>query len=217
MTGAQSANDRSWDIHAAVPADADALGRLHVRCWHETYDDLVPAALLARFSVDRSREVWSRILGEPAAHAAAAVYLLRARAATDATQPSAADRSAAELWGFGSCCAQRSPDLAARGFDAEISALYLLRSRQRHGLGGMLLRSLVGDLIARKFQALSLWVLEANAPARAFYERCGGIVVAEKQDVREDGTLLETAYGWPSLDVLRDHLGAPCGAGKTSA
>jgi ribosomal protein S18 acetylase RimI-like enzyme len=81
----------------------------------------------------------------------------------------------------------------------------------------MLLRSLVGDLIARKFQALSLWVLEANAPARAFYERCGGIVVAEKQDVREDGTLLETAYGWPSLDVLRDHLGAPCGAGKTSA
>jgi len=202
MTGTAAAGDRQWSIRAAVGSDADALGRLHVHCWHETYRGLVPETLLARFSVQRSRAVWDRILRDHAAHDATAVYLL----SSPASAPLSNDLRSNELLGFGSCGRQRTADLADSGFDAEVSSLYLLRSQQRQGLGNALLRALVDDLMSRGFKALSLWVLKDNAPARAFYERCGGLVIGEKRDVREDGTLIETAYGWPSLMALRDRL-----------
>ena len=47
-----------------------------------------------------------------------------------------------------------------------------------------------------------LWVLEANAPARTFYEDLGGRVVREQPIDVGGVTLTEVAYGWPHLNVL---------------
>ncbi len=168
-----------------------------MHCWHETYRGLVPEALLTHFSLAKSRDLWERILREPAVHDATAVYLASSLTAMPQGQT---------LFGFGSCGSQRTADLADSGFDAEVSSLYLRKTHQRQGLGSALLRTLVDDLITRNFKALSLWVLKENGPARAFYESCGGLLIGEKRDVRDDGTLLETAYGWPSLSALRDRL-----------
>ncbi|GAO40057.1 hypothetical protein SCH01S_42_01000 [Sphingomonas changbaiensis NBRC 104936] len=41
-------------------------------------------------------------------------------------------------------------------------------------------------------------MLTANAPARRFYERLGGDVVAERSDGGDD----ELAYGWRNLTPL---------------
>jgi len=183
-------------IRRAIVADVAELARVHVACWHESYDGLVPAATLAAFTVERGKAVWSRILTEPAAFNAAATYGVEF------------DH---RLVGFGSCCAQRSPELATRGFDGEVSSIYLLRAMQRRGLGASLLQVLVTDLLGRGFTAMSLWVLRDNARARGFYERCGGHIVGERTDVREHAELHEVAYGWPSLAALRDL----CGAVKT--
>jgi ribosomal protein S18 acetylase RimI-like enzyme len=176
-------------IRRAGEDDVAALARVHVACWHESYDGLVPAALLGAFSVARGEAVWRRILREPAAFNCALVVVAEL------------DR---RLVGFGSCCSQRSAELAAAGYDGEVSSIYLLREFQRRGLGLRLMHVLASDLLARGFGSLSLWVLRDNARARAFYERCGGRVVAERTDVRENTPLPEVAYGWPSLCALRD-------------
>jgi hypothetical protein len=49
---------------------------------------------------------------------------------------------------------------------------------------------------------MSLWVLRENAKARRFYERLGGVVVAEKEERRAGGVLVEVAYGWRGLGPL---------------
>jgi len=174
--------------HASV-ADVAELAQVHVACWHESYDGLVPAATLAAFTVERGKAVWGRILAEPAAFNAAVTYVVEI------------DH---RLVGFGSCCAQRSPELATRGFAGEVSSIYLLRAVQGRGQGASLLHALAADLLGRGFAAASLWVLRDNARARGFYERCGGHLVAERTDVREQAELHEVAYGWPSLTALRD-------------
>ena len=39
--------------------DAEALGRVHAQCWHETYDHLISKAALERISPRRMAELWT--------------------------------------------------------------------------------------------------------------------------------------------------------------
>lgn len=39
--------------------DAEALGRVHAQCWHETYDHLISTAALERVSPRRMAELWT--------------------------------------------------------------------------------------------------------------------------------------------------------------
>jgi ribosomal protein S18 acetylase RimI-like enzyme len=55
------------------------------------------------------------------------------------------------------------------------------------------------SLQQRGFSAAALWVLRENLRARRFYERLGGKVIAETEDVRGAATLVELAYDWPDL------------------
>jgi ribosomal protein S18 acetylase RimI-like enzyme len=81
--------------------------------------------------------------------------------------------------------------------DAEIGELYVLRSAQRQCAGTGLMRGMAGALVERGHRAMSLCVLGENADARRFYERLGGVPVAEKR-----AGLFEVAYGWSDLRVL---------------
>jgi ribosomal protein S18 acetylase RimI-like enzyme len=104
--------------------------------------------------------------------------------------------------GFGSCGAQRTEELAAQGFDAEISAIYILQSAQRLGIGRSLMKAMAASLAQRGHEALSLWVLRDNNVARLFYEKLGGALVGEKRDKRPQGTMIEVAYGWRNVRDL---------------
>jgi ribosomal protein S18 acetylase RimI-like enzyme len=175
-------------IRLAGAADAPAIAAVHVDAWRETYGGLVPAHLLAGLSVDRRTEVWTRIMSSPEAFNSSAVFV--------------AEREGAVV-GFGCCGLQRAENLGARGYDGEISAIYLLRSFQRCRLGSALMSAMGQELQRRKVHAASLWVLRDNTDARRFYEKLGGDIVADKQDIREDGVVLgEVAYGWRDLGAL---------------
>ena len=65
---------------------------------------------------------------------------------------------------------------------------------------------MASDLSKRGFTAASLWVLRDNTPARRFYERYGGQVVAEREEARPDGALSEVAYGWTQLSELTERV-----------
>ena len=174
-------------LRSAEPADAGELGALHVACWKETYAGLVPDEVIGRLSVEARTGMWARILADPAALGVTSVLL-------------AEDNGRAV--GFGSCGVQRDRGLKESGFDAEIGALYILRSHQGVGLGRTIMRRM-GDLLeASGYTSAALWVLRENRNARGFYERLGGEIVAEKEERRGDATLVEVAYGWRDLVQL---------------
>lgn len=174
-------------LRKAIQADAKAIGALHVASWHETYTGIIPGETLAGLSVDARTAMWREILGAPDAFGCAAVVV-----AEDDGQ----------LVGFGSCGQQRDDALIHKGFSGEFGAIYVLRSHQGRGIGRSIIAVMSNALSAGGHTAASLWVLRRNAPARAFYEKLGGIVVGEKTDERPDATLVEDAYGWHDLSSL---------------
>jgi len=108
--------------------------------------------------------------------------------------------------GFGACSEQRDVDLKGQGFDGEIGAIYELQRFQRRRIGRALMKVLAGDLIGRGIRGVALWVLNENAHARHFYEKCGGEVIGERKDVRGQVVLTEVAYGWRDIKVLQERI-----------
>jgi ribosomal protein S18 acetylase RimI-like enzyme len=103
------------------------------------------------------------------------------------------------LVGFG---AGRSQSDASLPYSGEIAAIYVLRCAQRFGIGRALMAAVAHDLLARGHTGATLWVLEANSPARRFYEVLGGKLVATREQERDGFRATGIAYGWPDLTVL---------------
>jgi ribosomal protein S18 acetylase RimI-like enzyme len=178
--------DAEATIRGATLDDAPEMARVHVACWREAYDGLLPAEALAALSVPQRAAMWQHILAE--APQSAKVYV--------------ADRQG-EIVALASCGRQRDRDLQGKGFDGEIGAIYVLRASQQRGIGTRLMRTMASALSGLGCQGLSLWVLRENAVARRFYERLGGEVVAERTENRPFGAIVEVTYGWPDLAPLR--------------
>jgi L-amino acid N-acyltransferase YncA len=169
-------------IRAATPADAPAIGRIHVESWRETYSGVLPDRLLHSLSAVVRAAMWQGALERQPP-----VLLF------------VAQRAKGDLVGFaggGPCRATSLPH------DAEVYAIYLLRAAQQRGCGRRLMAALARALHARGFRSLCLWVLRENADARGFYERLGGAVVGERTEVDGEDAFDEVAYGWDRLESL---------------
>ena len=143
--------------------------------------------MLAILSVERRTDAWEKILREPAANDKTVVFV---------------DEIGGQVVAFGACGEQRDAQLKRLGFDGEIGSIYVLQAFQRQGIGVALMSALAGSLLDRGYHGLALWVLRENAMARRFYERCGGMTVAEKSDDRGVAVLVEVAYGWRDAEML---------------
>jgi GNAT superfamily N-acetyltransferase len=126
--------------------DAEALGRVHAACWHETYDHLISEAALAKLSPRRMAELWTHWISQ------GDDYLLYA-ALVDG-----------EIIGF-------SGSGPARGEtpprDRELFFIYLLDAYHGTGIGQQLFDAAMGDLPS------FLWVAADNPRAHGFYRRNG--------------------------------------------
>jgi ribosomal protein S18 acetylase RimI-like enzyme len=165
----------------ATAADAKALGALHVASWREAYGGLLPAAMLCGLDAAQRAQRWTAILAE---EGEGATLLLE---------------DAGGLAGFASVGPQRDAGLAARGYQGELLALYVLRRVQRLGVGSALLRAGAAHLRTHGYSAAALWVLRDNAPARAFYRATGATILATREERRQDASLHEVAMGWDNL------------------
>jgi ribosomal protein S18 acetylase RimI-like enzyme len=183
------AQTEGGSIRIAKAADAAAIAIIHVESWRETYTGIVPDDVLAGLSVDQRTATWHRILCDPTTFYSSAVFV--------------AERKGA-IFGFACCGMQRSETLRAQGYDGEVSSIYILHSSQRQGFGSALMGAMAQELRRRQLHAASLWVLRENANARGFYERIGGEIVGEKEDIRQHGVFIEVAYGWHNLAELAE-------------
>jgi ribosomal protein S18 acetylase RimI-like enzyme len=163
----------------ATPADAEALGAMHVQAWRETYAGLVPQPVLDRLDPTARARMWRSAIG-------------------GGTHVFLAHESDA-IVGFGACGPPRNSDLS---YDGEIGALYILRRAQRRGLGRALMAAMAHALAGTGRRSAALWVLHSNLPAQRFYEALGGRMVADRTRTRDEWALHEIAYAWDDVSTL---------------
>lgn len=127
--------------------DAEALGRVHATCWHETYDHLISKAALEAVSPKRLAELWT--------HWAAQGPEFKMRAAL-------IDGEIVGFVGSGPARDRDAPRLR------ELYFIYLLAAYHSTGIGRKLFDSAVED-----GEGIYLWVADDNPRAHRFYVRNG--------------------------------------------
>jgi len=84
--------------------------------------------------------------------------------------------------------------LDPNGVDAELRAIYIVNAGQGRGIGKQFISQLFDILSERKFQNLSVYVLD-QYPSRYFYEKMGAKYIDEEiSNYGED--LKELCYQW---------------------
>jgi ribosomal protein S18 acetylase RimI-like enzyme len=148
-SGVREMSEQAWQLRPLALEDCDELGRVHVAVWRDAYAGLMPADYLAGLSAERSAASWrKRALGPVGAPERTLVVV----------------GPDGRLAGFGSAGPSRDDDAPTAW---ELYAVNLAPHARGTGVADRLLDALVGDRDA------TLWVVEGNTRARAFYARHG--------------------------------------------
>ncbi len=127
--------------------DAEALGRVHATCWHETYDHLISKAALEAVSPRRLAELWTHWAAQGADFKMFAALV------------------GGEIVGFAGSGPARDKDAPAF---RELYFIYLLDAHHGTGIGQRLF-----DSVVEADEPLYLWVADDNPRAHRFYTRNG--------------------------------------------
>ena len=164
-------------IRPAVPEDAHAVATVRVASWRATYRGVVPDSYLDTLTESESEERWRAVAAGEQPGAGLLVCEVDGR-----------------VVGFAAYGAAREPSF---GHTGELYATYYLPEAMGKGYGSAMLRDVIAGLRRLGHDDLIVWVIEANARGRAFYEnilhaRC---LDNSRQSFDIDGTTIwEVAY-----------------------
>jgi ribosomal protein S18 acetylase RimI-like enzyme len=140
-------------IRRAFRADAVSVARIHVVSWKIAYRGIMPEDVIARTDLAYRTKFWK----EQIANRDWPVFLLEERGVPLAF-----------------CQMVPSND---EGDDptrvGHITSLHVLPPLRGRGHGRVLMAHVLAEFGRRGFTNVTLWVLEANQPARRFYEKSG--------------------------------------------
>jgi GNAT superfamily N-acetyltransferase len=156
---------QAWRIRRATVADARAIAEIGVLGWQAAYRDILPDDLLASLSVAPREVAWRSILESDPEGAA----------------PAWVAEGDGRVVGFLSSGPPRDDDVPLPA--AEIYAIYVVPEAWRRGAGRALLNTAVDHWRTRSAATLALWVLEANARGRAFYDALGWQADGRRQEI----------------------------------
>lgn len=140
-------------LRRAVPADAAAVGRIHVESWNVAYRGIMPDDVIARTDLAYRTKFWAERIA-------------------DAEWPVFVIEEGKESVAFCQMIPSRDPDDDGTRV-GHITSLHVLPHLRGHGYGRKLMAHVIAEFRRRGFDELTLWVLEGNGSARRFYERCG--------------------------------------------
>ena len=173
------------DVQVATPgsirpgrqADLDEVAAIKVGSWADTYNSLLPPAVLAPFlDLDHSLADLREFTARPDA-----VFLV----AEDGNQT---------VIGFAVAYLKEGPD-------PWLESLHVVRSRRGHRVGTALLRELAARLESRGYRTMSLGVVKGNAGAGKLYSRLGATLVRIEPAQWAAGVDHEV-YRWADLAQL---------------
>jgi ribosomal protein S18 acetylase RimI-like enzyme len=179
-------------IRPARLEDAPAMARVSVDTFFSAHGDQLPREVL-----DGRRTHWTYADSERAFRRD-----LEGLAADSTSRDCflvATDDATDEIVGVGVGIASERGLFANAG---EVIFLYVRQSHQGCGLGRGLVRTIATHLVRHGMTSLVITVLDANAPARQFYEALGGRIVGEGKFEDEGMTLREVVYGWDDIRTL---------------
>ena len=152
-------------IRPAVLSDAPACAEIHCRGWEAAYSDFIPAEAIARKNATRF-EAWPGYLASGKYDYYVPVLEGRVVGFMSIGRPGAHEN--------------------LPGCYYELAGIYLHPSVFRQGIGRQLMAFAEERARALGKTAIMLWVFEANAASRRFYEACG---------YTPDGAAQEHEYG----------------------
>jgi L-amino acid N-acyltransferase YncA len=169
-------------IRDATVDDASAITRVHIASWQTTYVGILPQDYLDSLSYERRLTAWRSLLSDTSSLWFCYV----------------AEDDNGEVIGFAGGEPERSGNT---DFTGELGGIYLLKSRQRQGIGRRLTGTVARRLAERGHRSMLLWVLADN-PSRLFFEALGGHTVGEREASIAGVSLIEVAYGWRDINLL---------------
>jgi GNAT superfamily N-acetyltransferase len=146
----------SVEISRAEVADAEQITDVNIASWEAAYRGLIDDSVLDDIKRDRTADDWREYIGslDDPEHR---LWVLKENG---------------RVIGYARTGPSREPD-AESGAAAEVYGLYTHPDAWGTGAGAELLAHTVGDFVARGFDTVTLWVVEANGRARRFYEKQG--------------------------------------------
>jgi ribosomal protein S18 acetylase RimI-like enzyme len=176
-------------IRKAIYNDIPTIAYLHIEGWKGAYGGIVDQAYLDSLTLDKRIEDWKGWL----AAGESQVFL-----AEEEGQPA----------GFIVTGRTKTPPPGSSpirpSHSAEIYALYLAPAFWRRGIGTKLFVHGLRQLKEGKHSSVCLWVLDANARAKSFYEKLGGQKLGGKMIEIGPSKLKEICFGWKDTKFLLD-------------
>ena len=165
-------------------SDAEPIAMLHATSWRQTYRGMMPDAFLDGDVLSNRLQVWHERLAQRRADQYVCVA-----------------EDGAKLVGF--ICAFGNEDPV---WGSYIENLHVAHDSKRTGIGTALMKQAAQWMVSRHPQSgVYLWAMEANGPARRFYE---GLAAANAgtQDKLDPagGSAPNCRYVWPSPAQLAD-------------
>jgi ribosomal protein S18 acetylase RimI-like enzyme len=161
-------------VREAGPDDLEPIVAIFLACWRRSYASFLPEGVIGIYDDTSARALWEPTLDNADA---ARVTLVAVRAD-------------GEVLGVVSMGAD--PDESACG---HIYSLYVQPDAQGLGVGAGLMEASVRKFRDQRVECATLWVFEANQPARRFYRRLGW---------SPDGSArIEELYGAPQVRLRR--------------
>ena len=169
-------------IREANAQDAEAIARVHVDSWRETYVGIVPDDYLTNLDHEQRERVWLAILSDNCVKEF--VYV--------------AESDTGKIIGFASGGPAPREDSS---YTCELNAIYVLEAFQRKGIGRQLTQAIARRLVQDGFHSMLVWVLADNR-SKKFYSALGGRLLYEREIDIGGVKLVEEAYGWPDIQQL---------------
>lgn len=161
-------------VRAAVEADARSIAEVHVETWRVAYKGQVPDDYLESLSVDQREDMWRVMLADTGSQ----TFVIE---------------HDARVVGFANVSPSRDED--ATPTTGELAAIYVLPERWGDGAGHALLGFALDALRDVRNASATLWVLDTNTRAQAFYEAHGWAADgATKSEERDSFVLRELRY-----------------------
>lgn len=181
--------DLDMAVRRARPEDAQAVARVYINSWHDTYPSILPAELLCAMTPRGQTQRW---------HAA-----ILARGGEQVLVAECARHGVVGMASFGAA------NDRGLGFDGEVYTLYVDPDYFGLGVGSTLMRAAFGAMHGSNYSSCVIWA-HARNPARFFYEAMGGRLIAERSRRMMGSAVPEAAFGWRKL-VLANRDAAPGG------
>ena len=184
-------------IRSASTADAAQIAVVMRDSWFAAYDGIIALAIIDRATApDGGARVRQSFRMRPWQRMIAAVARQPGRAQADPAAP--------DIIGYASFGPERDvldmpwpyplTSAGSGGTVAELYALYVHPAWWSTGTGRALIDQVLAKVRAAGYGCITLWVLEANARARRFYQRAGFIPDGARHVLDDLGGVTEIRY-----------------------